>query len=464
MALVVGGYVRVMSGVRHPWTGQTSRVNLGVLTRWVPPELVAAAVAGRARVPDRPSPLTPEFMVYFMIGLALWSQDSYPDVLANLTCSVPELAGASVDKSSLAWARVRLGDAAMGEVFARVAAADAARPVTPGARWAGKLVLAVDGFVVDVAESPVNRAVFGGPLGGTRTTRHTPYPQAKIVTLTECGTHALRAAAIGAYAAPERELAEQLLHGLNQQHMVLFDAGFPSVRLFRLLNATGAAVLMRTDVRVGSNERGLARLPDGTALAVVKMKGRHTSNRPEHQVTLRVIEYRIDNGDTIRLLTNQLDPQQAPAAQLAQLYAQRWQTEQTFREIKTIQQGRDYVLRSRSPVLVRQEIWAHLTLHATLRRLAVDIATDNNTDPDRISFVKVLKHARRTVIAQLLHLAKAITCDLRNWLNPARPPRTSPRTVKRTRNRYKLRPPGSLGQPLTTPAPPRTLTLIPLRT
>lgn len=439
-------------------------MNLGVLTRWFSPELVSAAVAGRARVPDRPSPLTPEFMVYFMLGLALWSQDSYPDVLANLTCGVPELAGASVDKSSLAWARVRLGDAAMAAVFAAVAAAPAAGPGTPGARWAGKLVLAVDGFVVDVPETPVNRAVFGGPLAGTSTIRNTAYPQAKVVTLTECGTHALRAAAIGAYATPERELAEQLLSGLGEQHVVLFDAGFPSVRLFQLVNATGATVVMRTDVRIGTNQRGLQLLPDGTALTVVKAKGRHKSDRPEHQVTLRVIEYRIDGGDTIRLLTNQLDPDQAPAAQLAQLYAERWQAEQAFREIKTIQQGHNYILRSRSPLGIRQEIWAHLALHAALNRLAADIADHHNIDPDRISFTRILKHARRTVIAQTIHLAKAIAADLRHWANPTRPPRTSPRTVKRARNRYTRRQAGPRTQPVTTPAPPRTLTLTPLLT
>ena len=62
-----------MSGLRHSWTGQTGRVNLGVLTRWVSPDLVLAAVAGRARPPRRPSPLTPSFMAYFTLGLALWS-------------------------------------------------------------------------------------------------------------------------------------------------------------------------------------------------------------------------------------------------------------------------------------------------------------------------------------------------------------------------------------------------------
>lgn len=402
--------------------------------------------------------------MYFMLGLALWSQDSYPDVLANLTCGVPELAGATVDKSSLAWARDRLGEAAMAAVFAAVAATPAAGPQTPGARWAGKLVLAVDGFVVDVPETSANRAVFGGPVGGTSTVRNTAYPQAKVVTLTECGTHAPAAAAIGAYATPERELAEQVLDRLGEQHVVLFDAGFPSVRLFQLLNARGAAAVMRADVRIGTNEHGLQPLPDGTALTVVKAKGRHKSNRGEHQVMLRVIEYRIDGGDWIRLLTNLLDPDQAPAEELARLYAERWQAEQAFREIKTIQQGRSYILRSRAPGGIRQEIWAHLALHAALNRLATDIADHNRVDPDRISFTRILKHARRTVIAQAVHLAMTVAGDLRHWLNPARPPRTSPRTIKRARNRYTRRPCGPRTQPVTTPAPPRTLTLTPLLT
>jgi Insertion element 4 transposase N-terminal len=54
----------------------TGLVNMGVLTRWVSADLVSGAVAGRARVAGRPSPLTPEFMVYFVLGLALWSTDS----------------------------------------------------------------------------------------------------------------------------------------------------------------------------------------------------------------------------------------------------------------------------------------------------------------------------------------------------------------------------------------------------
>ncbi|WP_267254619.1 transposase, partial [Catenulispora rubra] len=174
--------------------------------------------------------------------------------MGNLTDAVPELAGATVDKSSLTGARVRLGAAAMAEVFHLAAADPVALANTPGARWRGRLVLAVDGFVVDLPETVDNRRVFGGPVGGVRSTRDTAYPQAKVVTLAEAGSHGLRAAAIGAYATPERELAEQLIGALDEHSIVLFDAGFPSVRLFQLLQATGAAVVMRADRRIGNRD------------------------------------------------------------------------------------------------------------------------------------------------------------------------------------------------------------------
>jgi len=311
-----------------------------------------------------------------------------------------------------------------------------------------------------VPESVANRSGFSGPKGGTVSTRDCPYPQAKVLTVTECGTHGLRAAAIGGYLTGERELAEQVLGGLDEHAVVLFDAGFPSVRLLQLLNATGAAVVMRADRRLGQRRR--TALPDGTTLAQLIEPGHGKCRDCEHRVGVRVIDYRVDPGEQIRLLTNLTDPDTAPAAELAALYAERWQAEQTFREIKTIQAGNGYVLRSHSPALVRAEIWAHLALHVALNRLAVDMADHNGVDPDRISFVKVLKHARRTAIAQITGITKAVLADLRRWWNPERAPRTSPRAVKRARNRYSLRPAGSRGQPVTVHAPPRTLTLQPI--
>jgi hypothetical protein len=408
--------------------------------------------------------LTPEFMVYFTLGLALWSQDSYEDVLDNLTAGVPELAGASVDKSSLTNARERLGEAAMAEVFARVAADPVAGAGTVGARWRGRLVLAVDGFVVDVKDSPANRAAFSAPTGAQP---RSGFPQAKVVTLAECGTHGLRAAAIGGYLAPERELAQQVLGAAGRGDVVLFDAGFPSVRLFQLVAGNEVAAVMRAEARIARTPVQV--LDDGTYLARLDTE-KKSGDKRIGAVTVRVVEYRV-GGEKFRLLTNLLDPDTAPAAELAHLYARRWQTEQAFREIKTIQQGSGYILRSGSPALVRAEIWAHLIVHVCLNRLTTIIADERGQDPDRISFVKVLKHARRTVIAQLAHTVKAATdlvtamaADLHRYRNPARAPRTSARTIKRLRHRYPRRPLSQIGKPVTTRATPFTITLIPTAT
>ncbi|HEY1157869.1 MAG TPA: IS4 family transposase [Arthrobacter sp.] len=454
-----------MSGARHPWTGLTGQVNLGVLTRWVSPDLVQAAVSGR--VPPagrRPGPLTPQFMVYFTLGLALWSQDSYDDVLDNLTAGVPQLAGATIDKSSLHNARVKVGPAAMEQLFRLVAADPVAGADTVGARWRGRLVLAVDGFVVDAAESQENRAVFGAPTGAQP---RSGYPQARVVTLAECGTHGLRAAAIGGYLSPERELAEQVMGAAGRGDVVLFDAGFPSVRLFQLAAEHCLAVVMRASAQIARTP--LQVLADGSYLARLDTAKKSGTKRIG-SVTVRVIEYHL-GGKKIRLLTNLLDPEQAPAAEIAQLYTERWQTEHAFREIKTIQQGNGYILRSRSPELVRAEIWGHLIVHVCLNRLTTMIADERGEHPDRVSFTRVLKHARRTVIAQLARtvqtatrLAAAMAADLRRYRNPTRTPRTSARTIKRLRHRYPRRPLAQIGKPVTTRAAPPTITLIPATT
>ncbi|NUP52645.1 MAG: IS4 family transposase [Catenulispora sp.] len=426
---------------------------------------MAAAVSGRVPPPGpRPSPLTPQFMVYFTLGLALWAEDSYEDVLDNLTAGVPGLAGASVDKSSLHNAREKLGQAAMAEVFGRVAADPVAGADTVGARWRGRLVLAVDGFVVDVPEGEENRAVFGAPTGAQP---RSGYPQAKVVTLAECGTHGLRAAAIGGYLSPERELAEEVIGAAGPGDVVLFDAGFPSVRLFQLAAEHQVAVVMRAEARIARNPVQV--LGDGSYLARLDTAKKSGAKRIG-SVMVRVIEYHL-GGKKVRLLTSLLDPQEAPAAEIAQLYVERWQTEHVFREIKTIQQGNGYILRSHSPELVHAEIWAHLTVHVCLTRLTTMIADERGQDPDLISFIKVLKHARRTVIAQLARTVKAATriatamaADLRRYRNPARGPRTSARTIKRLRHRYPRRPLAQIGKPVTTRAAPTTIALIPATT
>jgi Insertion element 4 transposase N-terminal len=68
----------------HPWIGLSDDVRLGVLTEWVTPDLVDKVLAGCGRVGRKPGALPPRFMVYFILALALFQQDSYDDVAENL--------------------------------------------------------------------------------------------------------------------------------------------------------------------------------------------------------------------------------------------------------------------------------------------------------------------------------------------------------------------------------------------
>ena len=458
------GVVGRWRGVKHPWAGKTDRVNLGVLTQWIPPELVRRAVEGRARPDLVPNALPLVFMVYYALALALFSRDSYEDVMDNLVGAIEELASDVPAKSSIHAARRRLGPAVMEELF-HLVAGQVSGERTTGAYWRGRLVCAIDGFVLDVPESAENREYFGGP--STRTDgRSAPagYPQARVVTLVEAGTRAVRDAAVGPYAAGERDLVKGLVAATGPEMIVIMDRGFPGRELIKRFNGRDTAVLMRASTQIARSD--IRPLRDGSYLAALWKDSVRTRGEP---LWVRVIEYTVDGGQPIRLLTNLLDPDRAPAAELAALYTQRWESEGSNRQLKTYQQGPAFVLRSGSAPLVLQEIWAHLTVNHALTRLTGLLADERGSDPDEVSFTKVLKEVRRSVIRQTAHtLAKAVTKaldiadDLRRYAHRPAPGRTTARTVKRTHRPFPRRPTPTTGQPVTTRRQPPTLKLLPL--
>lgn len=98
-----------------------------------------------------------------------------------------------------------------------------------------------------------------------------------------------------------------------------------------------------------------------------------------------------------RLFTTMLDPTEVSASDLATTYAQRWEIESAFDELKTHQRGPKMVLRSKSPALVEQEIWGHLCCHYAIRTLMFEAAHDANVDPDRVSFTAALRISQRSL-------------------------------------------------------------------
>lgn len=375
-------------------------VSVGVLTRTFPPALVDEVIAGVGRTEQRHRSLPARVMAYFSIGMALHSEGSYEDVLALLTDGLAWVSGEEPvtlpSKSAIFQARARLGVEPVEALFSRVAAPLAEAGVR-GAWLAGRRLVAIDGTCLDVADTAENAEFFGRP--GVNKGEQAAFPQARIVALAECGSHAMFDAVLGSYTTAENTLASDLIDRLKPGMLVLADRGFCGFPLWSRAVATGADLLWRAMPNM--KPRHVETLPDGTWLAELRPSG--NAGRHAEALTIRVIDYHLDDGrpndETYRLFTTILDPDDATATDLALAYARRWEIESAFDELKTHQRGPRTVLRSKSPDLVLQEIWGHLCCHFAIRTLMWEAADHAGVDPDRVSFVAALRIARRSIPA-----------------------------------------------------------------
>ncbi|HEX4082276.1 MAG TPA: IS4 family transposase [Acidimicrobiales bacterium] len=374
-------------------------VAVGLLTRVFPPQVVDEVIAAVGRTEQRNRALPARVVAYFAIAMALYADGSYEDVWAQLTDGLSWSSGwseswAPPSKSAIFQARLRLGAEPLAALFARVARPLAA-PSVPGAFVAGRRLVAIDGTCLDVADTEENAHHFGRP--GVNKGEQAAFPMARVVAVAECSTHAVFDAVIGPYSTAEVTLATELFARLSPGMLVIADRGFYGFHQFQAAGATGADLLWR--VSSVAKPRHIETLADGSWLGGITPSG--NESRKATPVTVRVIDYEVTDGRAndkhYRLFTTLLDPEEAPAATLAAAYAERWEIESTFDELKTHQRGPKTVLRSKSPELVRQEIWGHLCCHYAVRTLMWEAADTAGEDPDRVSFVAALRIARRSV-------------------------------------------------------------------
>jgi IS4 transposase len=380
-------------------------VSVGLLTRVFPPDLVDEVIVESGRTERRRRVLPARVMAYFAIGMALDGDASYEDVMELLTDGLAwssEWAEAyrPPSKSGIFQARARLGFEPVEGLFRRVAR-PLATPETPGAWLAGRRLVALDGTCLDVADTEPNATFFG--RAGVAKGQRSAFPQARVVGLTECSTHAIIDAEVGPYTIGENTLALPVLDRLQPGILVLADRGFAGFTMWQRAAATGADLLWR--VRTGKtaltpHPEGV--LPDGSYLAKILPSGRAFAD--QQPITVRVIDYTLqgsgddqDSTESYRLFTTILDPDEASAEQLALAYGQRWEVENAFDELKTHQRGPRKVLRSKSPELVFQEIWGHLCCHYAIRTLMAETAAVGDHDPDRVSFTAALRISRRSI-------------------------------------------------------------------
>lgn len=387
----------------------TDRVGLGVLTRIVSRDLVDEVLNATDKNEQRTRLLPARVVVYYVLALTLFYGDAYEEVLLKLVNSLRFLrswrgAWSVPTTGAISKARDRLGSAPMKELFSRVAV-PLASTGTPGAWYRDWRLMAIDGVVLDVPDTPDNVERYG--RSGHRAGK-SAFPQVRIVGLTECGTHAMIAAELDSWQVYERALAESLLNAhLRPDMLLMADRGFFSYDLWKQTVRTGAALLWRLSVTIRLPV--LEQYADGSYRSELLPKQLKTDlNRgmkrrvPDGaRIPVRVIEYRIANREsveTIRLLTTITNPADGPARELAALYAERWEFEIGLDEIETHQIANNRVLRSKKAHLVEQEIWGLLITHYAIRHLMHEAADDVEIDEDRLSFIRSLRVVRRNIV------------------------------------------------------------------
>lgn len=380
-------------------TRLTDHISLGVVTKFIPKEVIDAVLEETGRQSQRQRRLPARVMVYYAIALAFYMEVSIGEVLRCLLeglrwLSWPDGAVAVTGKSGISQARGRLGEAPLRALYRKLVVPQAV-PETKGAWYRGWRLVSLDGSTLDVADTADNAAAFGRP-GAAR--GKSGYPQLRFVSLVENGTHVLLGTEPGAYTTGEPTLARNVIKHLRSDMLCLADRGFVGFELWRQAAATGAALLWR--VRKNMILRGLERLADGSYLS--KLYPSDKDRRHDRKGCLvRVIEYRLEGLEgaepLYRLITTLTDPAQAPAHQLAALYQERWEIETALGELKTHLRGRRMVLRSKTPELVRQEFYGLLLAHFAVRSLMHEAALKAKRDPDELSFTHAVRVIKRKI-------------------------------------------------------------------
>lgn len=392
------------------------QVSLGVLVNTVTRDAVDAAVAtcgvGTKRAGGK---LPPHVVAYLTMGLCLFGDDDYEEVATKVTGSLSawgcwDASWTVPTASGITQARKRLGRQAMAETFEGVAA-PVATMFTRGAWMRDWRLVAIDGFDVDLPDSDDNIAEFGYAGSGAN---RSAFPKARVVALAECGTHAFLAAEVDTYSVGEKTLASRLYPRLHSDELLTADRGFYSYDAWEAATETGAALLWRAPTQLGLPI--VTVLDDGTYTSVLinpRLRGPRRERvlaaaragealGPAEGHLVRVVEYDVPDregngtGELIALLTTITDPAAARADELAAAYHQRWEEETSNDQLKTHLRGPGKVLRSRLPALVHQEIWAWLIVHYAIAVLTSRAAEAADIDPDRISFTRTLRIARRT--------------------------------------------------------------------
>jgi hypothetical protein len=265
----------------------------------------------------------------------------------------------------------------------------------PDAFWRGWRLVALDGTQFSLTNTPQIKAT-----ARKAKSRRGRAAFAKLTTgvLLELGLHNPLAAAIGRGGQSEWALALELLAQLPARALLLADrlhgcAAFVAAALAACQNVGSHFLLRaRTNVRV----QVIKRFKDGSRRVRLPVRQKGKPRVIEQWIEVREIRVRVQRpghrAQELRLWTSLLDPKSAPARELIELYARRWEHELYYRELKR-QLRKSEVLQSHTLETGAQEIAAVVLASALLARERARAAA-GVTPVLRVSFIKTLELMR----------------------------------------------------------------------
>jgi hypothetical protein len=302
----------------------------------------------------------------------------------TLAQHVKQLTGKSITDGALAQRRALLPVAVFEEMMS-AALKPKGDPIRhPEAFYHGLRVCGVDGSLFSITNTPQVKK----QMRKARSRRgRAAFPKVGAAVLVELGLHNPLAAALGANGESEMVLAKRVLLGQPAKSLLLSDRYYGVAELLVGLSAEEERHFLAR-VKKNLKRRLLKVYPDGSAL--VEISSGKKKKRLVREILGRVQRGAQGRATTVRLWTSLLDWRRHPAAELLALYAQRWEQEVFYKELKVDMRSTP-CLQSHTPLTAIQEIAALILAYAVLVDYRVEAASVGDVGVLRISFIKTLQ-------------------------------------------------------------------------
>lgn len=360
----------------------------------------------------------------------------------------------TADTGDYCRARNKLSEAALRDV-SREIAAEIEQQAAGAWLWKGRHAQLVDGFTFTMPDTPENQRAYPQPKSQTA---GVGLPIARAVVILSLATACALDLAVGPYSGKqtgETALLRQLLGSFTPGDVAVMDRYYCSFMMIALLLGRSVDVCARmhqkrhVDFRRGRRLGKYDHIIVWTKPQRPKWMDQATYDAIPETLELREIRFHIVQPgyrtQTITIATTLTDAEIYSAEEIAELYGFRWNSELDIRSIK--QSLNLAHVRSKSPEMVRKELWTTMLGYNLIRTTAAAAAVLHNKQPRQISFTSTCQYvlASWTLLSGELIAADRVQSYCRRMLSQIaecevanRPGRLEPRVLKRRRHGYKL--------------------------